>query len=110
MGDLVLVSVNEQNPTGAVVAQVPLTLPDFKGMSISQIASLVYDDKKNWVGKRIHPTAAPYLDAMLDLQTPRDGYGADSGESIILYFTCNAAQWRGPLAKAVKAELKARCK
>ena len=110
MSDLVVVAVDENNPTGRVVSETPLTLPDLKALSISQIAGLVYDDKKNWVGKRIHPTAAPYLDAMLDLQSVNESYGHDSGRCMALYFVCNAAQWRGPLAKAVKAELKARCK
>lgn len=108
MGDLMMVSVSEKG--AQLVAETPLSLPDLKGLSVSAIASLVYGDKKNWVGKRIHPTAAPYLDAMLDLQTVNDSHGFDSGRSTCLYFVCNAGQWRGPLAKAVKAELKARCK
>jgi hypothetical protein len=110
MGDLIVAVVDEKSPTGRVVAEMPLTLPNLKGLAVSQIASLVYEDKKNWAGKHIHPTAAPYLDAMLDLQTVNDTYGADSGRGTCLYFVCNASQWHGPLAKAVKAELKARCK
>lgn len=110
MGDLVVAVVDENSPTGRVVSETPLTLPNLKGLSIREIAGLVYADKKNWKGGRIHPTAAPYLDAMLDLETVADTYGHDSGRSIVLYFTCNAFAWCGPLAKAVKAELKARSK
>ena len=50
--------------------------------------------------------AVPYIDAMLSLQTASDFFIADSGESIILYFLANAATWRGPDAKRIKAELK----
>lgn len=54
--------------------------------------------------------AVPYLDAMRSLDSCRDNYGADSGKSIVLYFLANAATWRGPDAKRIKAELKAHTK
>ena len=50
--------------------------------------------------------AVPYLEAMMDLWTINDRYGADSAKSIVLYFLSNASTWRGPVAKRVKAELK----
>jgi len=34
----------------------------------------------------------------------------DSGKSIVSYFLANAGQWRGEVAKEVKAELKRRVK
>jgi len=58
----------------------------------------------NW--KPVHPTARPYLAAMLDLNSMGDRYGADDAESIVMYFLTNAGQWRGPVAKNIKQELK----
>ena len=52
--------------------------------------------------------AAPYLTAMACLDSIDDAYGADDGRSVVLYFLSNARTWRGPVAKAVKAELKRR--
>jgi hypothetical protein len=54
--------------------------------------------------------AKPYLDAMMSLNSIKDRYGQDSGESIVLYFLSNAQSWRGPVARRVKAELKEMCK
>ncbi len=51
--------------------------------------------------------AVPYLAAMRDLDTIRDGYGYDTAEEIVLYFLSNAATWKGETARRVKAELKA---
>ena len=110
MGDMIVAVVNEENPTGKVISETPLTFPDVKGRTISSLASIIYSDKANWPGKRINYAAAPYHDAMLDLETVNDTYGADSGRSIVAYCLANASTWRGPLAKAVKAELKSRIK
>ncbi len=52
------------------------------------------------------PAAYPYLDAMLDLNSLSDRYGHDSGKSVVLYFLANAGQWRGDVARRIKAELK----
>ena len=54
--------------------------------------------------------AAPYVQAMRQMDKVSDQYGYDSGESIVLYFLSNASTWRGPIAKAVKAELNKRLK
>ena len=51
--------------------------------------------------------AVPYLDAMRSLGCVDDNFGYDDGRSIVLYFLSNAATWRGPVAKAIKLELKA---
>lgn len=50
--------------------------------------------------------AAPYLQAMLTLDSSADDYGHDNARSIVLYVLRNAAQCRGPEAKTRKAELK----
>lgn len=74
-----------------------------KSLSLSQIASLIYYTWDNvWFG------AKPYLEAMSTLNSIDENYGLDSGQSIVLYFLGNAAQWRGEIAKAVKKELKRR--
>jgi hypothetical protein len=68
---------------------------------ISQIAS---DIHKDW--KKVHFGAAPYLRAMLLLDSPTDKYGLDDAKSIIRYFLVNSNGWRGDTAKAIKAELR----
>jgi len=54
----------------------------------------------NWAAK-------PYIEAMLQLDTINDMYGADSARSVVLYFLSNASMWRGETARNCKAELKA---
>ena len=53
------------------------------------------------------PYALPYLRAMSALGSIRDTYHYDSAQSVVLYFLSNAAGWRGPDAKRIKAELRA---
>jgi hypothetical protein len=66
------------------------------------------DIVRNWPQPNF--AAAPYLSAMRQLNDITDSYGADSAESVVSYFLNNAAQWRGPEAKRIKAELKAALK
>lgn len=58
-------------------------------------------------GKPVHPFAAPYVDAMLTMDSVGDTYGAESGEYVILYGLHNLSGWRGETARKCKAELKA---
>ena len=58
----------------------------------------------NW--SNVNFAAKPYLDAMGDLSSVTDRYGADSASSIVRYFLANAGSWRGDVARRVKAELK----
>ena len=51
--------------------------------------------------------AKPYLDAMRSLHSITDKFILDDARSIVLYFLSNAATFRGPQARALKAELKA---
>jgi hypothetical protein len=53
--------------------------------------------------------ALPYLHAMTKLNTIDEDYGADSAKSVVLYFLANTQNWRGPVARAIKAELKEIC-
>lgn len=64
--------------------------------------------KRDW--KKVYFGAVPYLAAMSTLNSIRDPYGADSGESIVRYFLGNAKTWKGEVAKRVKAELNAMLK
>jgi predicted RNA-binding Zn-ribbon protein involved in translation (DUF1610 family) len=73
--------------------------------SLSEIAAEIRRDWKNpYFG------AVPYLQAMGTLDSVRDSYGADRGDSIVAYFLGNATAWRGPTAKRIKAELNAALK
>lgn len=76
-----------------------------KDLTISQLAKIIRSDWKSpYFG------AVPYLDAMLQLIKITDRYGLDSASSIIRYFLANASNWRGPVAREVKAELNRRLK
>ena len=61
--------------------------------------------RANWTNPYF--AAKPYLDAMRSLGCVDDKFGYDDGRSIVLYFLSNASTWRGPVAKSIKAELKA---
>ena len=73
--------------------------------SIATIASEIAADWKN-----VNFGARPYLDAMFSLDKITDRYFFDEGRSIVAYFLCNAATWKGETAKRIKAELKAMLK
>jgi hypothetical protein len=49
--------------------------------------------------------AIPYLNAMGQLSSLSDTYGADSAKCIVLYFLSNATAWRGETARRIKKEL-----
>jgi hypothetical protein len=69
---------------------------------LSEIAAEI---RKDW-GSKVNYAAKPYLDAMGQLYSATDNFGADSAKSIVIYFLSNASTWRGETAKRVKAELK----
>ena len=54
--------------------------------------------------------AIPYLSAMLSLDSIGDRYGHDNARSIVLYFLSNSGRWKGPVAQAVKIELRSMLK
>jgi hypothetical protein len=82
-----------------------MPVPDLKQLTIAGIAKLII---KDWGVPNY--AAKPYLIAMNELQTLNSQYGLDSGASIVRYFLANASSYRGPIAKAVKAELRLRLK
>lgn len=76
---------------------------DLSKMTIAQLAALT---KRDWA--KPHYTAAPYLNAMLHMQSTNDKFGLDSGEEVVLRFLCNCQTWHGETARRVKAELRKR--
>ena len=44
---------------------------------------------------------------MLQMDKVIDRYMYEDGRSIVRYFLANASTWRGPVAKVIKAELRA---
>lgn len=87
--------------------QEPIDVSNYviKNYALSSLAAII---KADW--KKVYFGAVPYLDAMTCLESVDNMYGTDSGKSIVAYFLGNAGTWRGPVAKAVKAELNKRIK
>lgn len=69
-----------------------------------KIYEVARDVRRNW--KNVYFGAVPYLEAMASLGSIDEMYGCDSAKSIVSYFLANANTFRGPEAKALKAELK----
>ena len=84
---------------------------DLPHLSLSGLAAII---SRNWRAQakdgKIYFGAIPYLEAMGCLNSISDKYGCDPATEIINYFLANAQSWRGPVAKAVKAELNRRVK
>jgi hypothetical protein len=72
------------------------------------LSNIAHDIRRDW--KNVYFGAQPYLSAMFELNSVNDQYMYDTGRSIVLYFLSNASTWRGPVAKEIKAELKAMLK
>lgn len=69
------------------------------------IYEIAADISRNW--PKPFYGAKPYLDAMHTLVDKTSKYGYDGAYGIICYFLSNAATWKGPDAKRIKAELRA---
>lgn len=69
--------------------------------SLSAIAQEIV---KDW--QPMYFAAVPYVRAMGQMNKITDKYGADTGESIVLYFMSNARTWKGDTARRIKAELR----
>jgi len=69
------------------------------------IHEIAREVRADW--KKVYFGAVPYLDAMRDLDSIHDDYFYDTAREIVVYFLSNATTWRGPVARRVKAELKA---
>jgi hypothetical protein len=79
-------------------------------MMTRSLTTIAWEIEQNWNATSkngVNYAAKPYLDAMKTLHSVDDSYGEDSGKHIVLYFLSNASSYRGEVAKAHKAELKA---
>ena len=74
-------------------------------MPYRAIAAIAHEITVDW--KQPYFGAVPYLEAMRSINYIGDQYGYDSAKSVVLYFLANANTWRGPVARRIKAELKA---
>ena len=72
------------------------------------ICEIAADIRKHW--KNVYFGAAPYLEAMRHLTTLDSKYGEDDCKYILTYFLGNAATFRGPEARRIKAELQSMLK
>ena len=75
---------------------------------IRPLYAIAAEIRADWT--KVYFGAVPYLDAMRDLDKITDKYGEDSADDVVIYFLSNAKTWRGPIARRVKAELKAMIK
>jgi hypothetical protein len=62
------------------------------------------DIRRHW--QKPYFGAVPYIEAMAQLNSMTDMYGADTAEYVVTYFLGNCASWRGPDARRIKAELR----
>jgi len=69
------------------------------------ISTIARDIQSDWA--KPYFAAVPYLEAMRILDGIDDKFYYDSADFIVRYFLANAGQWRGPVAREIKAELKA---
>lgn len=80
-----------------------------KDISPRTIRAIAKDIRADW--KNISSSYAwPYYQAMADINSISDMYGADDAYGIVLYFLSNSAGWKGEKAREIKAELKKMCK
>ena len=72
------------------------------------IHEIANDIRRDWDGKDkgINAAAIPYLVAMYSLHSITDNHTVDTGRSIVISFLFHARSYRGPTARALKAELK----
>jgi hypothetical protein len=77
-------------------------MSEIKHRLLSEIA---YEIERDW-GPKMNYAARPYWAALCVLETINDKYYLDSAREIVARFLCNAGQWRGPIAREIKTELK----
>lgn len=74
-------------------------------MQTRPLSNIAHDILRDWAN--VNFAAKPYLAAMLQMDKVTDRYVYEDGRSIVRYFLANASTWRGPVAKVIKAELRA---
>lgn len=72
------------------------------------IKAIVADIRSEWGAKvdTVGFAAKPYLDALADIETAEEMYGADKAEHLLRYLLSNLAQFRGQRARELKEELR----
>ena len=73
-------------------------------MAHRSLSTIAAEIRRDW--KQPYFGAVPYLGALAEMDQVESPYYNDSGKTVILYFLSNATNWRGPVAKRIKAELK----
>jgi hypothetical protein len=73
-------------------------------VDVRPIHEIADEIAREWLN--VYFGAVPYLDAMQYLTAIDDKFGEDDAKEIVIYFLSNARNWRGPVAKRVKEELK----
>lgn len=92
----------------AELRQLQELAQNYSQMTLGELARVI---RRTW--KKVNYAAKPYLDAMAtfdEMDPYKAQYMMDPGSHIVNYFLANAATFRGPEAKAIKAELKKRLK
>jgi len=112
-------SLLDANPGAEVGAKAPKTpkatdvdartATKIKDGNISDLSRIISRDLQSQ-GKEVPYNLVPYLDALRQMDSADDVYGVESGKSIIAYALSNMTSYKGPTARAVKAELKSRMK
>ncbi len=72
----------------------------------ASLSELVARIRRDWA--KPYFGAVPYLQALAQLDSIEQPFGADSGREMVLYFLANANTWRGIEARRIKTELKRR--
>ena len=117
-GELIdsLLDANPEAEVGASVSKTPKatdidarTATTIREGNISDLSRIISRDFRSQ-GKEVPYNLVPYLDALRQMDSADDVYGVESGKSIIAYALSNMASYKGPTARAVKAELKRRMK
>ena len=68
-------------------------------------ADILVDWKSSTTTGSYRTFAKPYVEAMLSMRTCEDNYGMEYGDMIVARALNNLHQWRGEIARKVKAEL-----
>jgi len=72
--------------------------------AVRPVYIIARDIRTHW--RKPYVGANPYINAMLNIDSIRDDYYADSARSIVMYFLANAQTWRGENARRIKDELR----
>jgi hypothetical protein len=83
-------------------------MSDATETTIRPLREIAADIREHWATLATAGyAAAPYVEAMEELDDINGRYFQDSARGIVQYFLGNATAWRGEDARRVKAELKA---